>query len=117
MSGWKRGVTGVAPGPLAFEEINSEERLTGRGCKKRQLECNAGHFKLKENLNYWSERPSKYKDFTVSRWWNLGVRDMEKDHGMGLGRWRRARSQETSRIITYSEQTPARAIRSHYVAA
>jgi len=31
---------------------------------------NASHFKSKENLNYWSERTSRYKDFIKMVWVN-----------------------------------------------
>jgi hypothetical protein len=46
---------------------------------------NDTHFKSKENLLFWSERPSKYKEFIKMVWVEYGCREHGKGPWDGLG--------------------------------
>ena len=66
---------------------------------------NATHFKSKENLNYWSERPSKYSDFIKMVWVEFGCPGHGKGPWDGLGAM--AKSKVTRDITDHNEQTPS----------
>ena len=65
---------------------------------------NATHFKSKENLNFWSERPSKYKDYIKLVWVEYGCPGHGKGPWDGLGAM--AKTKVTRDITDGNERTP-----------
>ena len=64
---------------------------------------NATHFKSKENMNYWSERSSKYKDFINMIWVEFGCPGHGKGPWDGLGAM--AKTKVTRDITDGNERT------------
>ena len=57
---------------------------------------NATHFKSKENLNFWSERPAEYAKWLKMVWVEFGCPGHGKGRGMASEPWQNQRSRSTS---------------------
>ncbi len=66
---------------------------------------NATHFKSKENLLFWSERPSKYKEFIKMVWVEYGCPGHGKGPWDGLGAM--AKTKVTRDVTDGNVQTPS----------
>ena len=66
---------------------------------------NATHFKSKENLLFWSERPSKYKEFIKMVWVEYGCPGHGKGPWDGLGAM--AKTKVTRDLTDGNVQTPS----------
>ena len=84
---------------------NGTPRSKTKGLAWLEETDNATHFKSKENLLFWSERPSKYKEFIKMVWVEYGCPGHGKGPWDGLGAM--AKTKVTRDLTDGNVQTPS----------